>query len=193
MIFQEESTFPWRTVIDNVAFPLEIAGMPKARALRPRAAFRVAGRARRLRAPLSGGAVRRHAPARVDGAHARGAAQDHADGRAVRLARRADAAPARRQGAADPAGAEADHAAHHPQHHRGGAALRPHPGDDLPARQGEAHRRHRPAAAAHLRDRVERGVRPLCRADLERPARGGDAAGMHDDESRKLRGGGGPP
>jgi NitT/TauT family transport system ATP-binding protein len=29
MIFQEESTFPWRTVIDNVAFPLEIAGVPK--------------------------------------------------------------------------------------------------------------------------------------------------------------------
>src|SRR5215203_6254170 len=30
MVFQEESTFPWRTVIDNVAFPLEIAGMAKA-------------------------------------------------------------------------------------------------------------------------------------------------------------------
>jgi NitT/TauT family transport system ATP-binding protein len=29
MIFQDESTFPWRTVIDNVAFPLEIAGVPK--------------------------------------------------------------------------------------------------------------------------------------------------------------------
>ena len=29
MIFQEESTFPWRSVIDNVAFPLEIAGMAK--------------------------------------------------------------------------------------------------------------------------------------------------------------------
>jgi NitT/TauT family transport system ATP-binding protein len=29
MIFQEESTFPWRTVIDNVAFPLEVAGMAK--------------------------------------------------------------------------------------------------------------------------------------------------------------------
>ena len=29
MIFQEESTFPWRNVIDNVAFPLEIAGLPK--------------------------------------------------------------------------------------------------------------------------------------------------------------------
>src|SRR6516165_9724708 len=25
MIFQEESTFPWRTVLDNVAFALEIA------------------------------------------------------------------------------------------------------------------------------------------------------------------------
>ena len=71
MVFQEESTFPWRTVIDNVAFPLEIAGMPKARALRARAAFRRAGRARRLRAALSGRALGRHAPARGDRAHAR--------------------------------------------------------------------------------------------------------------------------
>jgi NitT/TauT family transport system ATP-binding protein len=30
MVFQEESTFPWRTVLENVAFPLEIAGMSKA-------------------------------------------------------------------------------------------------------------------------------------------------------------------
>jgi NitT/TauT family transport system ATP-binding protein len=29
MVFQEESTFPWRSVIDNVAFPLELIGMPK--------------------------------------------------------------------------------------------------------------------------------------------------------------------
>jgi NitT/TauT family transport system ATP-binding protein len=27
MVFQEESTFPWRNVVDNVAFPLEIAGV----------------------------------------------------------------------------------------------------------------------------------------------------------------------
>lgn len=27
MIFQEESTFPWRNVLDNVAFPLEVAGV----------------------------------------------------------------------------------------------------------------------------------------------------------------------
>jgi NitT/TauT family transport system ATP-binding protein len=31
MVFQEESTFPWRTVIDNVAFPLELIGIPKAK------------------------------------------------------------------------------------------------------------------------------------------------------------------
>jgi NitT/TauT family transport system ATP-binding protein len=29
MVFQEESTFPWRTVLDNVAFPLELIGMGK--------------------------------------------------------------------------------------------------------------------------------------------------------------------
>jgi NitT/TauT family transport system ATP-binding protein len=30
MVFQEESTFPWRSVIENVSFPLEIEGMSKA-------------------------------------------------------------------------------------------------------------------------------------------------------------------
>jgi len=29
MVFQEESTFPWRTVTDNVAFPLELIGMDR--------------------------------------------------------------------------------------------------------------------------------------------------------------------
>jgi len=29
MVFQEESTFPWRSVIENVAFPLEIEGVGK--------------------------------------------------------------------------------------------------------------------------------------------------------------------
>ena len=29
MVFQEESTFPWRVVLDNVAFPLELIGVPK--------------------------------------------------------------------------------------------------------------------------------------------------------------------
>ena len=155
-------------------------------ALRPRPALRRSGRARWLRAALSGGAVRRHAPAGVDGAHARRRAEDPADGRAVRRARRADPAAARRQGAADPAGAAADHPAHHPQHHRGGAALRPHPGDDLPARPDQAHRRDRPAAAAHLRDRVERGVRSLRRANLVRPARGGHQGPARGGERRSC-------
>lgn len=29
MVFQEESTFPWRTAIENVAFPLEASGMSR--------------------------------------------------------------------------------------------------------------------------------------------------------------------
>jgi NitT/TauT family transport system ATP-binding protein len=29
MVFQEESIFPWRTTLQNVAFPLEVAGVPK--------------------------------------------------------------------------------------------------------------------------------------------------------------------
>ena len=29
MVFQEESAFPWRTTLANVAFPLEVAGMPR--------------------------------------------------------------------------------------------------------------------------------------------------------------------
>ena len=38
MVFQEESTFPWRTVIENVAFPLEIAGMVVPALKRPESA-----------------------------------------------------------------------------------------------------------------------------------------------------------
>ncbi|MBV9557639.1 MAG: ABC transporter ATP-binding protein [Pseudolabrys sp.] len=34
MVFQEDATFPWRNVIDNVAFPLELVGMPKAERLK---------------------------------------------------------------------------------------------------------------------------------------------------------------
>jgi NitT/TauT family transport system ATP-binding protein len=30
MVFQEESTFPWRNVLDNVCLPLELAGIPRA-------------------------------------------------------------------------------------------------------------------------------------------------------------------
>jgi NitT/TauT family transport system ATP-binding protein len=69
MIFQEESTFPWRTVIDNVAFPLEIAGMPKAERLaRARHLVELVGLTgfeRRYPAELSGGMRQRVSMART--------------------------------------------------------------------------------------------------------------------------------
>ncbi|HKS85114.1 MAG TPA: ABC transporter ATP-binding protein [Pseudolabrys sp.] len=44
MVFQEESTFPWRTVADNVAFPLELTGMAKSgRAERARHFIKMVG------------------------------------------------------------------------------------------------------------------------------------------------------
>src|ERR1700730_6521734 len=69
MIFQEESTFPWRTVVDNVAFPLEIAGMAKSERLE-RARHFVAlvglnGFEKRYPSELSGGMRQRVSMART--------------------------------------------------------------------------------------------------------------------------------
>ena len=69
MIFQEESTFPWRTVIDNVAFPLEIAGVAR-RERYERAKHFVSlvgldGFERRYPAELSGGMRQRVSMART--------------------------------------------------------------------------------------------------------------------------------
>jgi NitT/TauT family transport system ATP-binding protein len=69
MIFQEESTFPWRTVIDNVAFPLEIAGMAKAERIERGRHFidlvGLNGFERRYPAELSGGMRQRVSMART--------------------------------------------------------------------------------------------------------------------------------
>jgi NitT/TauT family transport system ATP-binding protein len=69
MIFQEESTFPWRTVIDNVAFPLEIAGLAKAERLEKARHFvdlvGLGGFERRYPAELSGGMRQRVSMART--------------------------------------------------------------------------------------------------------------------------------
>jgi NitT/TauT family transport system ATP-binding protein len=69
MVFQEESTFPWRTVIENVAFPLEIAGMRKQarhdKAKRLIALVGLNGFENRYPAELSGGMRQRVAIART--------------------------------------------------------------------------------------------------------------------------------
>jgi NitT/TauT family transport system ATP-binding protein len=69
MIFQEESAFPWRTVIDNVAFPLEIAGMAKAERLERARHFvdlvGLSGFERRYPSELSGGMRQRVSMART--------------------------------------------------------------------------------------------------------------------------------
>ena len=69
MVFQEESAFPWRSVIDNVAFPLELAGIPKRerheRARRFVSMVGLDGFERRYPAELSGGMRQRVAIART--------------------------------------------------------------------------------------------------------------------------------
>jgi NitT/TauT family transport system ATP-binding protein len=69
MVFQEESTFPWRSVIENVAFPLEIAGIAKAERLeRARHFVKLVGLdgfERRYPSELSGGMRQRVAIART--------------------------------------------------------------------------------------------------------------------------------
>jgi len=69
MVFQEESTFPWLTTLENVTFPLEVAGMPRAEC-RARAGelLRLVGLAEfagRYPAELSGGMRQRTAIART--------------------------------------------------------------------------------------------------------------------------------
>jgi len=69
MVFQEESTFPWRTVTDNVAFPLEVAGMGKAERIERAKHFinlvGLNGFEKRYPAELSGGMRQRVAIART--------------------------------------------------------------------------------------------------------------------------------
>lgn len=69
MVFQEESTFPWRTVIENIAFPLEISGMAKAERLERARHFvdlvGLKGFERRYPSELSGGMRQRVSIART--------------------------------------------------------------------------------------------------------------------------------
>jgi len=69
MVFQEESTFPWRNVVDNVAFPLEISGVAKAERIEKARHFiamvGLHGFEKRYPSELSGGMRQRVAMART--------------------------------------------------------------------------------------------------------------------------------
>src|SRR5918998_917373 len=69
MVFQEESTFPWRTLLDNVAFPLEIKGVAKGERLERARHFinlvGLSGFEKRYPSELSGGMRQRVAIART--------------------------------------------------------------------------------------------------------------------------------
>ena len=71
MVFQEESTFPWRTVLDNIAFPLEIQGMRRneriERAMHYVKLVGLDGFEKRYPAELSGGMRQRVSIARALG------------------------------------------------------------------------------------------------------------------------------
>ena len=102
MIFQKYSSFPHRTVLENVTFGLELNQdeLRLSRSEREARAPRVdqEGGPRRPRAQVPAPALGRPAAARRDRAHAGAEAADHPDGRAVLGARRADA---QRHAAAD--------------------------------------------------------------------------------------------
>ncbi|HWK70771.1 MAG TPA: ABC transporter ATP-binding protein [Burkholderiaceae bacterium] len=69
MVFQEDATFPWRTVLENVAFPLELQGVPKDERLEKAQQFvrlvGLAGFERRYPTELSGGMRQRVSIART--------------------------------------------------------------------------------------------------------------------------------
>ena len=143
IVFQSFHLIPTMTALENVAVPLELAGVPGAfdargRGARPR-------RARRAARPLSGPAFGRRAAARRPGPRA-GARSRHPGGRrADRQSRRGD----------------------RPRHHgpdlRGAPATRRHPGaGDARSGAGGALRPHHPAALGSHRARTGRGPARAC-------------------------------
>ena len=64
IVFQSAVLLPWRTVLDNVLFSIEMLGLRARQLPRARAQPHRAGRAGRVRAQVSVGALGRHAAAR---------------------------------------------------------------------------------------------------------------------------------
>ena len=91
VVFQSFALFPWRTVLDNVAFGPKMRGVAEGQAPRDRARVPRARRPRPRRRALPERALGRHAAARRRRARAGQRARRAADGRALRERRRADA------------------------------------------------------------------------------------------------------
>ena len=152
-MLQKDLLLPWRTVLENVTFGVEIQRL----ALRGTQAARagVAGefQSRRFRRSLPAPTVRRHAPAGGARPHAGGRSLGAAARRAVLGGRCADPHGAAARARADPQARRQDRAADHARSPRSRHPVRPRAGDERPA--GAHHRRDpRRAAAARRSDRA---------------------------------------
>ena len=167
MVFQDSALFPWYKVVDNVAYGLVCAGVPKKEATGARAAADQARRPGRVREQVPLPAVRRHAaageprpgPDRRPGAPA--------DGRAVRRARRADPRGHAGRAAAHLANQEVgpeDGPVHHPPDRRGRLPVRPGHRDERPAGPDPGRHPDRPAAAARPPRQADARVRARTRS-----------------------------
>ena len=144
MVFQHFGLLPWKTVYDNAAFGLAMAGAPAAH-IKERVAHYLAlvgltGFEKHYPYQLSGGMQQRVGLVRALAINP----VDPADGRAVRRARCADPRdPAGRIAGADAAaGRTQDHGVHHPLDRRGDPARRPHRGDERAAGPHQGDDRH---------------------------------------------------
>ena len=135
MVFQHFGLFPWKTVFDNVAYGLRMAGAPKAEIERKVPEFiklvGLAGFEKAFPYQMSGGMQQRCGLARALARRAERAA----DGRAVRGGRRADARDPAIRTAAHLGGAADRDDLRHPFDRGGGAARPPRHRAQGPARR----------------------------------------------------------
>ncbi len=127
VVFQDysRSLFPWMSVGRNVALPLRVRGVDKARQRRDRARDAGARRPARRRGPLSVAALGRDAAAGRDRPGTRLPAGAAVHGRAVRFGRRPGPRRARGRDPGDPRPARRHRLLRHPRHRRGRLPGRP--------------------------------------------------------------------